>query len=68
MKKYSDFISSRLNEGILKDLLGNAASFIRGDKQKLSTIISDMEAHEKKFLDQSYNYSALAETRLLKNF
>ena len=40
MKKYSDFISSKLNEGILKDLLGGAASFIRGDKQKLTTIIS----------------------------
>ena len=53
MKKYSDFISGRINEGILKDLIGGAASFIRGDKQKISTIISDMEALEKKFLDQS---------------
>jgi hypothetical protein len=62
MKKYSDFISSKLNEGILKDLLGSAASFIRGDKQKLSTIISEMEAHEKKFLDQSdeLNYSVFS--------
>jgi hypothetical protein len=53
MKKYSDFISSRINEGILKDLIGGAASFIRGDKQKLSALISNMEALEKKFLDQS---------------
>ena len=53
MKKYSEFISNKVNEGVIKDLLGSAASYIRGDKQKISSIISEMEGHEKKFLDQS---------------
>jgi hypothetical protein len=53
VKKYSEFISNKVNEGVIKDLLGSAASYIRGDKQKISSIISEMEGHEKKFLDQS---------------
>ena len=36
MKKYSEFIKKDLKEGFIGNIIGKAASFINGSKQKIS--------------------------------
>jgi hypothetical protein len=53
MKKYSEFISSNVNEGFIKDLLGGIKSFIKGDKNSIMDKIERMKEAEKDFINKS---------------
>jgi hypothetical protein len=66
MKNYSEFISSNVNEGFIKDILGGIKSFIKGDKNSILDKIEKMKEVEKDFIDKSdeLNYDIFsAETR-----
>ena len=70
MKKYSEFISSNVNEGFIKNLFGGIKSFIKGDKNSITDKIEKMKEVEKDFINKSdeLNYDIFsAETRRMSS-